>query len=501
MQTNNKVLKNVFYYSSSAYIAQILGILSNIVVARLLGPENFGIWNIVMLVLTYGTYSELGVLSAMGRDLSISLGQGDQEKASIINTSARYTTILSATLVGIGIFIFTYFKNFSPSLTMGLRAASVILILQQIYTYHRIFLRSYNCFKELSQQQIYFSFLTAILSISLVLICGFSGRLWGGILAHILILIYALYRNPWVKTSKFKFKECFTLMRIGIPIIISGVIITMLTSIDRLMIATFLDEKKLGYMSLSIMIVSIISVIPSMASQVLLPKFNYIYGSSGKSIEILKSYVFKTSKILSLIMPLVIGPLFIILPTIVSIFLKDYIEGITAARIVMVGFYFYGILGLTDSLLVTTGKLKLYGILGMLVLIINIALDLIFIKLGYGIEGVAFGGTMITYFIYSTILIGYAVSKFVNKFKDLLTFFVRIWSPFIYMVLILFITEKGFEYFIPTNNLTPSIFLLIFKLIIYIILCIPLVYFILNELNLKLSKISLKQLTSLNFLK
>ena len=152
----------------------------------------------------------------------------------------------------------------------------------------------------------------------------------------------------------------------------------------------------------------------------------------------------------------------------------------------MIGFYFYAILGLSDSLLVTTGRLKLYGVFGVLALIVNVILDYIFIKLGYGIEGVAFAGTFITYFIYSTMLIGYAVSKFLLGIRESLIFFVKIWAPFIYMLLILFMIEHFFEYLLLWTNRDSHAYLPFLKLLSYLIFCIPLLFIALNELQFKM---------------
>ena len=110
------------------------------------------------------------------------------------------------------------------------------------------------------------------------------------------------------------------------------------------------------------------------------------------------------SVILSCLLPLIIGPLYLILPVAVGTFLPAYTPGTTAARIVAVGIFFYGILGLTDYFLVTTGKLKQYALFGGTALVFNIVVDYSLIRMGYGIEGIAFGGTLLTYFFYSCIV-------------------------------------------------------------------------------------------------
>ncbi|NQV76100.1 MAG: oligosaccharide flippase family protein [Bacteroidetes bacterium] len=487
MHNRFQIIKNVIYYSSSAYVSQVIGLISSIIVARLLGPEDFGIWNAAMLVMGYATYTELGVLSAMGRDLPLYLGQGDLKKAAAVDGSARYITIFGAILAATILLTFSLFGDHSSKMSIGLQAMSLVLILQQIYTYHRIYLRSHNRIKELSQQQFLFSIAAAILALIFVFFGGLIGRLFAAILAHLVILIYAIRRDPWKATPRFDIGVTWSLMRVGIPIIIAGFIITMLTTVDRLMILGFLGERQLGYVGLGIMLVSVVSIVPAMAIQVLVTQINFLYGNTGKNVESLRSYVLNPSAVLSLILPLVIGPIFMLLPFVVHSFLPEYAPGITAAKIVILGTFFYGILGMTDTFLVTLGKLRQYTFIGFSVLFFNIILDYVFIKMGFGIEGIAFGGTLLTYFLYSTIVIGYALSHYTRVPKAWVIFFGRLWSPFLYMVINLWIISYTVDYFSSSESHIDSLLTVCIKLILYLIFCFPLIYFACKELKIDLS--------------
>jgi O-antigen/teichoic acid export membrane protein len=489
-----RILKDVVHYSASALIAQAVGLVSGFWVARLLGPHDFGIWNAVSLVLAYGAYVEFGVLSAMARDLPLYLGQGDRQKAETVDGAARYTTIWGAVFASVAVLAFSFSPAHSPAMALGLRAMAAVLILQQIYTYHRVVLRSNNQFVQLSQQQVILAILNAGLSIALVVALDLTGRFAAAILALAVIVLYALYRNPWQPVPTFKLSTAWSLVRAGIPILVSGFIITLLTSIDRLMVITFLDETQLGYLGLAILLVSVVSLIPAMASQVLYPRINYHFGNTGRSIEALRSYVLIPPVILSLSLPLVIGPLYLILPVVVKTILPAYTPGIAAARIVAVGIFFYGILGMTDYFLVTTGKLKQYALFGCIALVFNIGLDYSFIRMGYGIEGIAFGGTLLTYFLYSCIVIGYAVSHYLQPYGDWIRYFSRLWAPFIYMLLLLCAVEMLVDYLAPPGSFADSIFTASAKVVLYLIGCLPLIYVVGNKLKLDLSRASFERL-------
>ena len=491
MSNKLQILKDIGGYSVSAIVSQALGLIAGFWVARLLGPSDFGIWNAVSLVLVYGAYLEFGVLSAMGRDLPFCHGQGDLVKAAAIEGAARQTTIFGAFVAALLVFAFSLLPNHSSMMARGLQAMAVVLILQQVYTYHRILLRSYNQFREISQQQVLFAIVNSGLAILFVVFLGLGGRLIAAILAQAAIVLYAIRRNPWRPVPKFDSHVTWSLMRVGMPIIISGFILSLLTTVDRLMVITFLDEKQLGYIGIALLIAGVVSLIPGMTIQVLVPRINYEYGNSGKNVEALRAFVLTPPAILSALLPILIGSIYLSLPFVIGVFLPAYTQAITAMRIIIVGIFFYCILGMTDVFLITIGKLKQYALFGCVALLLNIILDYLFLQWGYGIEGIALGGTLITYFFYSCIVIGYALYHYTKRLGDWVRFFLKLWLPFIYMIALLWFVEMAVNYMMPSASKTGLLFSTIAKLLFYILCCLPLIYLVFRELKLDFSKLSL----------
>jgi O-antigen/teichoic acid export membrane protein len=491
LNTKYRIIRDIFSYSASAIVSQALGLIAGFWVARLLGPSDFGVWIAVSLVLVYGAYLEFGALSAMGRDLPFHHGQRDVEKAATLEGAARRVTIFGALVAAIFVIAFSFLPNHSFKMALGLQAMAVVLILQQVYTYHRVVLRSHNNFRELSQQQVLLAVVSSGLAILFVFFGGLVGRLVAAILAQAVIVIYALRRNPWLAIPKFNLSDVLSAMRVGLPILMSGFILSLLATIDRLMVITFLGEKQLGYFGLALLLTSVVSLIPLAASQVLYPRITHRFGSSGKNIEALREFVLTPPVILSALLPIIIGSLYIFLPLVISVLLPAYSPGLAAARIVIIGIFFFGILGLTDYFLVTTGKLKQYALFGCVALLLNIVLDYLFLQLGYGIEGVALGGTFITYLFYSSIVIGYALSHYTKQFGVWVRYFVRLWLPFIFMIGLLWLVETAVNHVMPSASNMELLFSTIAKLLFYMFCCFPLIYLVFRELKLDFSKLSI----------
>src|SRR5262249_12251865 len=151
----------------------------------------------------------------------------------------------------------------------------------------------------------------------------------------------------------------------------------------------------------------------------------------------LRSLVLKPPLVLACLLPLVIGPVSLLLPVVIRLWLPAYVPAIAATRIVVVGIFFFSVLGVTDYFLVTTNQLGRYAVFGGIALGLNILFDYIALRLGYGINGIAVAGTPVTYFIYSTIIIGNALSNYTRAPREWIAYFARLWAPFLYMVAVL----------------------------------------------------------------
>jgi hypothetical protein len=114
--------------------------------------------------------------------------------------------------------------------------------------------------------------------------------------------------------------------------------------------------------------------------------------------------------------------------------------------------------------------------------------------MGYGIEGIAFGGTLLTYLFYSCIVIGYALSHYTRQYGDWIRYFSWLWTPFIYMLILLGSVEMSVEYLTASASFKNVLFIAGAKVILYLIGCLPLIYIVHDRFKLDLSQASLSRL-------
>jgi O-antigen/teichoic acid export membrane protein len=308
--------------------------------------------------------------------------------------------VITVSVVGIGCILFALFKRNTLDIYVfwGLIAMGVIIVAVRMESYIVTILRAKKVFFPESLGKV----INAVLYIGLIYLVVKNFKLYGlyavntaVILCSILILIFLSKEHFRFSLKKEELKH---LIKVGIPLVLLGFMFVNLTNIDRIVVVKMLGAEKLGYYSVSIMMGNIIYNVSNMASVVLYPRFQEIYGKNDDKREVYRVM----QKIIKLIwFPLIILVLcgIVFLPYLVEILIPKYIAGITSMKILLCGIYFLSLSVFYRNYLVTINKqlVSLFMCIGAV--IINLILNILFIKMGLSIEGVALA-TSISYFIY-----------------------------------------------------------------------------------------------------
>jgi hypothetical protein len=122
--------------------------------------------------------------------------------------------------------------------------------------------------------------------------------------------------------------------------------------------------------------------------------------------------------------------------------------------------------------------------------------DYFALRLGYGIEGVAFSGTPLTYFIYSCIVIGYALFHYTRDVRDWCRYFAGLWLPFVYMLGLLWLTELAVRRWIPASTRIGLTVAASVQTVLYLIGITPLIGRAAREMKLDFSLLTLSRVRS-----
>ncbi len=428
----DRIAKDTLWYTLSVYIAQFLGIFSGLASRKFLGPEDMGLWVLLQTFMTFGLFSEMGILTAMYCKIPVFVGQKDAEQVRQTQNAAftfAFTGVIGVAFLFIGYGLFAGHE--SPKIFLGSVAMAALTILTCIYNFYILCSWALNRFKALA--------LTVILNAVLTLVLVFLFvRPWGfyGSCAYTLIvtLISVVTLSNALKISPsflWDWKRIKDLLWFGFPVFAGGMIFVFFLTVDRMIITRFFDSRALGYYSITMIVFSLSSTAPKMLSIVLFPKMQEEYAASGDLDKIMQMVV-KPDLAIAFFSPLLLGSVYFFVPTVVTQILPKFTPGILSAQVLLLGGFFISLVYNAQSFLIAVDK-RMHSIPFVLCSILVLyAVSRCLIRLGYGIEGVA-AGASVAFFTYFVSLTFYVLNHRLNYAK-MAAYYVPIITVFLYFL-------------------------------------------------------------------
>lgn len=396
---NSSLLKEFFLFSFSTLLLQASRFGVNLLAARQLGPSVWGLWYVLNLVLAYGSVVHLGVINAMNRDVPVFKGKGETAKVNLVQAVTLAVLVVTTTVSGIILLIGAVVWR-GPLLRGPLVMLALLFAATQVYTFLQMYLKSHGLFTKMSYQQVVFALLLPLSVVPLTLTYRLAGFILGQTVVTVFVSLYILLSSGVNFRLIFDFREALRLMRVGLPIMLVGLLYTLLTTADRWVITAFLDVQQLGYYSLAIMMLGVLSLIPMVIAQQMYPRMAETWGRTNDPQAVLKWALRQAGMATIVTLPILVLLYFSASP-LVSHFLPDYRPGITAMKITLIGPLFLALSGGFGNVLNTLSKQSYLLGVQVVAVWVNIGLNIVFIRAGWGIAGVALG-TSVTFVVYGS---------------------------------------------------------------------------------------------------
>jgi O-antigen/teichoic acid export membrane protein len=392
-----KIIHNASWLVGDKVFSMAIGIFVMALVARYLGPENYGIYNYALAFVTLFT-----ALSTLGFEtLSVkSIVQKDEKEGTILFTSLVLRVIggLILTILTSMIIRIVAPKDSLAHLLVLIMSFTMIFKSLEVIEY---WIQAYQKSKISSLIRMGSTVFSAVLKVAFVLL---KGNLFYLALIYMsdaliigLFLVIAYFKNRTSKTKwKFNIKYAKNILSQSWYLILSGLMVTLYMQIDKVMLGSMLHNKvELGIYSAATQIATMWYFVP----MAVITSFRPVIMSKKKVDE--KSYLKSVQLLYTIVAWLGIGFGIIILlfsDIIIKIlFGPDYLK---AASILSISIWAgtFALLGTTTSTwLVCEGLQKYSTVLVFGGAITNIALNLIMIPT-LGGNGAAFA-TLVTQFI------------------------------------------------------------------------------------------------------
>lgn len=269
--TQGKIIRNVLWAVIGKVVTLFSALIVGILVARYLGPEQYGLMNyVISIVSLFSILSVFGTSEIIIRELS----KNELPKEVILGTSF-YTRLVLAflTLCIISIYLWIVKESVTTSILILVYSLSCIF---SCFDVIRFYFTSIVQNEYVVKSEILRTLVGAGIKVVLLLA---KAPLWAFVAAltfdfFLLSGGYVVaYRNKVARLSIWQFDIKFAkyLLHVSFPLLISSAAVIIYQRIDQVMIGKMLDNESLGYFSTAASFISVITFIPSIIVQTVSP--------------------------------------------------------------------------------------------------------------------------------------------------------------------------------------------------------------------------------------
>jgi len=472
----SKTLRNIIYVFGAATLSKFIGLFTLFLIARILEPENYGIWIALLLIISYAPIIALGTVETLLKQFPYYAGRGELVKAKEIEDCVLGSITLSAIfliIAGFNFHLILKIEELQFSLQMiRTMVVAASLSLFSAYFYYRF--AAHQNFKTYSIIDTTRSISNFIVLVTFTWLWGLKGAVFGFCLIELVICILSAFLSNSLCGKvgvNFNLKLIWETIKIGFPITVIWWIYMVQTTAGNIISISMLGKTETGYYGLGGSIVSVLILIPMAIGQVLYPK---ISEGLGKSLEKndMALFVITPARTLSLILPIAIGVLILMSPAIYHMLFPKYVSGLLSAQVLLLGAFFICLVRTGANYLIANGEqnrlIKYVAISLVTVITANIS----FIKLGLNIEGIALGtafsGALFTTLIWKTVFKGFGYDR-IGQLKEIF----NLYAPFLLLIGLI-----GFFVLAVPDLLIDTSFLPMICMVIFILLFILITLFV-----------------------
>lgn len=441
---SKELWKHVSNYFSAALFTKFLAFLSIPIFTRLLGPEGYG-----GLALFLSITSIMGIIATLGVDTGIRryCFERDYDEKKFISSNFLFIIICQAIIL---LFIVIFKQELINIFSIPFQVIIIGAITGVLYSYKNIFHAYWQAkgkSNKVRNYSITSGLLVLIFSIILVLFLGnYLGKVYGTLLAVIIMSSYLFVQNKNLLTNKFDSRLVKYSLFIGIPIVFNQVAGYILVFFDRLVINKYYGLNDTGLYSFAYNVAMIMDVVIYAINAAWVPilfkKLN-----DGK-LEEINSYFIQFTKLVLL------GAIVLILfaRELIMLLADDrFHSSLTIVPIIIIGYVFKYLYSAYSHIEYYHKKTLVLAFFTIIAGIVNIILNMVFVP-KFGVLSAAYT-TLVSYvllFILHYLYVKYGIKD--NTFKV-----GTIIVPLFYLSIVLILFYAG-DFFIIN-----SIVLFIFK--------------------------------------
>ena len=436
-----RIFVDAAVYSFAGYLIQPLAIVSSLMVKGAIGPYLTGVMATLNLILYYASFTHLGVLNAAERDLPVCLGSGDTDRFNRIRDTTFFTSLFLALLFAVGMVAWALWSksDLDRPMFVGMLVYAFYVIVWMWSGYYLTLLRTSQEFVLLGKIQVLIGAFASIGNVAAVLLFGFSGLLAMTLLVIIAQTALFSTRVTHVSFPRIDWRELKGLLSVGVPLLIFGLAVTGIRTVDNILVLRLLGTEALGFYSIALLANAAIFSVSNSLSGVLYPRMLKAYGSNP-TVETLSLYVIRPSILIGVVLPFLVGGLFFLIPPTVLWMLPRFSPGIPSLRIVSVSTFFFALFLMSVNFLVALNKQLRVAAFLLVAIAMTTFFGIIFTRLGWGLSGIALAAGI--GYLFCFISIDVYVLRYWVGWKEVAIFLGNLCAPIVYATGLLIVTDQ-----------------------------------------------------------
>jgi len=405
------IFRNSLKLSSVSFLSYAIVFFVNIAIAKLLGPERFGMAGFVLLFLQYAGVVRLGFIYAGYREWIAERNKGNEAYAIKIQNVAITDELLFAFIPIV--FLFTAGILFSETFyRFGFWLSSLLLL---SLTIDRIFGSvhlSFERFNLSSRNRFLVSAVGPILSLILIAYVGLYALLLSPIIVTIGSIVLWLFFSPAIHyTPVLDFKCTRQLLLIGLPMSLVGFAFTIFRVADRTVVALLLTPAELGYFNFASAIILAFAMLVNDFNTVITPvMWSEVsrHGFSETTVSNIKKVTLQTVMAAGFILNLMQAVLSFMLIR----FVPNYVNSFPLLDILVFNLVPFQLLVVPEIILQSQNVQRQWVVLKLYVLGIVLVLGsgYVLITFGYGIYGLVYASVI------SQLIISIVGNYFIDRY-------------------------------------------------------------------------------------
>ena len=470
-KTPRKIAFNTIYLISSTIINSILGFARQIFIANILGPSQFGSWNLIRVILGYTHYFDFGANTGVLYERPKYIGRGKLDEAKEI----RQQGFLFVLVLSIVLTFATLLISFMPIKVINdystiIYFLAISIPLFSLINFYNVEARIVGNFKDLSISMIIGGFTSLIFTIIISMFVKNNVVEWVviswlfGMFLSLIYLAVNIHISSFVRPNP---KVIQKILLVGFTLSLVPIVIILFRTVDRWILTSILTSTDFGYYAFGMTIGMFLYTIPNTLGVVLstnlIQKFG-VTGDPNASNSMITVSIFLTSYLMAFIS----GGVVIIIPFLLNHFLNSYLPGENLIKIVIVANCALFALPIASNFLLSIQRKKIVFSLLALMIILEVLLTWVF-ALKYG----AYGGAIAVLFVSITGSIFFLISTFMVIRPNMYVVFsntIKAIAPFFLLVAIsVYIDNK----FIMVGSFWKDLETTILYEIYYVCLILP----------------------------